>query len=450
MDMRTHPAKMAMGLAMSAFMVIGTAAGAVGATAEEAETKDCIAEVEPNDDMVDAVTFEGERCISGKILEIGDVDVFVWRVSEADAETTWSLQLEGVSETVTEATLSRLDDGAEEETARVQVDAEQEVATTQVGVESGTYALVVHRPDDAAAAVAPEGVDYQVRLARATSMEPEPEEVVAAEETARIAVVTTDGSDPRIGPAVALELVLDTSGSMLERLGKATKLEIAQRTLVDLVDELPSGTPVALRTFKAKPRSCATVLRVPLEPLRPKAMKETIRELPARKGTRTPIARAVRKAGQDLSTADGHHVLVLVTDGKEDCGGDPAAAIEAVAEAGTTATVHLIGYALPDDEQIRTDLAAWAALGGGRFWEATNRGTLRAALEGATTTPYLVFDAAGVVVAQGLVGDEGVEVEAGVYRVEVPGDPPTTFDAVEIEAGADIELSLTPPTAAAS
>lgn len=431
---------MVVGLAMAAVMVAGAAVTTLGVTAEEAEKTDCIAEVEPNDDRLDAITFEGEQCISGAVVEIGDEDVFVWRVSEADAETTWSLELEGLSETVAEARLSRLEGEAEEEVARVQVDVAQEVATTEVAVEAGTYVLVVHRPDVADAAAPSAGGDYRLHLVHAA--EPEPGAAAATEDSARIVVVAADEAAPPIGPAVALELVLDTSGSMLERLGQTTKLQVAERTLVDLVDQLPSGTPVALRTFKAKPKSCATVLRVPLEPLRPKAMKKTIRDLPTRKGTRTPIAKAVRKAGQDLSTADGHRLLVLVTDGKEDCGGDPAAAIRAVTDAGLATTVHLIGYALPDDEELRRDMAEWATIGGGQFWEATDRATLAAALDRATTAPYLVFDEDDVLVAQGLVGDDGAEVEVGVYRVEVLTDPPASFEDVELEAGAEVDLPL--------
>ena len=204
----------------------------------------------------------------------------------------------------------------------------------------------------------------------------------------------------------------------------------------------PMGIPVALRTFVAKPRSCATVLRVPLEPLKPKAMKSTIRDLPSRKGTRSPIAKAIEMAPKDLRGVEGHRVVVLVTDGKESCGGDPAAAIVALGEAGYTSTVHLIGYALGEDQEARDALAAWAALGGGLYLEAPDRASLAQALETATTAPYLVFDKEDVLVAQGVVGDAGVEIDAGVYRVEVLSDPPMTFDDVVLEAGAALELPL--------
>jgi hypothetical protein len=169
-------------------------------------------------------------------------------------------------------------------------------------------------------------------------------------------------------------------------------------------------------------------------------MKSAIRNLPSRKTAKSPIAKAIEMAPKDLRDAEGHRVVVLVTDGKEDCGGDPAAAIVALREAGYTSTVHLIGYALGEDQEVRDALAAWAALGGGRYLEAPDRASLAQAFETVTTAPYLVFDDEDMLVAQGLVGDEGVEIDAGVYRVEVLSDPPMTFDEVVLEAGATIDL----------
>ena len=54
---------------------------------------------------------------------------------------------------------------------------------------------------------------------------------------------------------MGVELLLDTSGSMLERLGNSTRIAVAKDVLTRLVNRtLPEGLPVALRTFKAKKR----------------------------------------------------------------------------------------------------------------------------------------------------------------------------------------------------
>jgi len=44
-------------------------------------------------------------------------------------------------------------------------------------------------------------------------------------------------------------------------------------------------------------------------------------------------------------------------------------------------------------------------------------------------------------VAQGVVGDQGVELEAGTYRVEILADP-ISSEVVELEAGAVVEVPV--------
>ena len=354
-----------------------------------------------------------------------------------------------------------------DEVTRLQIDPAQSAAVdgtvastgAEVEVQAGDYALIVEGDGAATESTAPP--EYSLRLtpvesaemvsaspAASTAAGGSPDATAAATAAAaadaNLLVVAGAGTSPRLGQGAAVELVLDTSGSMLEKPGKKTKLKIAQASLVQLVDELPADLPVALRTFKAQPRSCATVLRVPLGPLDRESMDKTIRTLPIKKGTRTPIAKVIDKAAADLAEFDGHRVVVLLTDGKEDCGGDPAAAIEALNAQGSSAAVHIIGYDLPDDQATYDALAEWAALGNGRYIEAVDRASLIAALDQVLAAPYLVFDADGVLVAQGVVGDDGVAVESGVYRVEILTDPPRTFEGVEVGAAAETTLTLTP------
>ena len=66
----------------------------------------------------------------------------------------------------------------------------------------------------------------------------------------------------------------------------------------------------------------------------------------------------------------------------------------------------------------------------------------KATLASALTAPYLVFDETGTLVAWGSAGDAGVELEEGVYRVEVLSDPPRTFEAVEVDVTGTVELPL--------
>jgi Mg-chelatase subunit ChlD len=437
-----------------AFLMVAILSGlphgvVLGATVEGSA---CLAEVEPNDTLAHATTIGSERCISGTLVSVGDVDIFAWDVDEEMAATTWSLSLQGVPATVTTASLVRLDtqsDGAGSsmgaQVARIDsgAGAGTQPASTDVQLEAGRYAVVVTRQDPPTDVELTTERGYELRLVPAV----EPQPMTAAPTsgtTGHIEVVTTpEGQVLSLGGGIAVEFLLDTSGSMTEPLGETTKLQVAERTMVDLVETtLPSGLPVALRTFKAEPKSCATVLRVPLQPLRPAYLTRTIGDLPIRKGTRTPIAKALSKVPSDLDGAAGHRLVVLLTDGKEDCGGDPAAAVAALVDAGYPVTLNIVGYTLGDDAQLRQELADLASLGGGRYLDAPDAAGLASALRAALAAPYLVFDAEDVLVSRGIVGDGGVDVAAGTYRVEVLADPPVTFNAVAVEAGGAVDLRV--------
>ena len=102
---------------------------------------------------------------------------------------------------------------------------------------------------------------------------------------ASISVVPAEGATVPLGAGVGVELVLDTSGSMIKRLGGATRIAVAKDALTGLVQStLPEGLPVALRTFKAGKRSCDSTLLVGLEPLERAAMSRLIERLKIEQG----------------------------------------------------------------------------------------------------------------------------------------------------------------------
>lgn len=248
------------------------------------------------------------------------------------------------------------------------------------------------------------------------------------------------GGDALRGRAV--ELILDASGSMLQRMGGKRRIVIAREVLDEAVREhLPAGTPVALRVFGHKePGTCATELEIPLGPLDADRAVAAIDAIQAKNLAKTPIADSLAAVPRDLKGAKAASV-VLVTDGEETCGGDPAAAIESLAEAGVEVSVNIVGFAI-DDEALERQFAEWAELGGGRYFSAADEQGLSAALEEALEVPFEVFDASGERVAQGLVGGEPVELEQGSYRVVVGTAPPRTFEDVEVVGEQRVRLEV--------
>lgn len=181
--------------------------------------------------------------------------------------------------------------------------------------------------------------------------------------------------------AGAVELILDTSGSMLQALPDGnTKIDAAKAVVTSLVTTtLQPGQPVALRVFGTQPGSCDTNLAVPLQPLDPGAVADLVAGIQVVNEVRTPIAASLLLVPQDLQGVSGPKVVVLVTDGEEDCGGDPGAAIRHLAALGIDVHVNIVGLAL-DDPALKAQYQEWAREGGGRYFDATSQAELGAAV----------------------------------------------------------------------
>jgi len=97
--------------------------------------------------------------------------------------------------------------------------------------------------------------------------------------------------------------------------------------------------------------------------------------LPAlRPGGRAPLAAALRRAEELLPRAGtGGARVVLVAAGGDTCGGDPAAAVRALRDAG--ATVDVVGLGLVEG-RTRSGLQELAAAGGGRYTDVSRSAEL--------------------------------------------------------------------------
>jgi hypothetical protein len=254
------------------------------------------------------------------------------------------------------------------------------------------------------------------------------------------------GAQAGVGKTVAggvVSLILDASGSMLQRVDGVRRIEIAKRGLIDAVSEhIAPGTPVALRVFgHREPNACRTDLEIPLAPLDPAAAQRRIEDIQARNLARTPIADSLAKVESDLAKAKGPKTVVLVTDGEETCDGDPGAVIQSLIEKSFDFRLNIIGFAL-DDELLEAQFAEWAELGGGAYYSAGDADSFSRALQAALQSPYVVFDQGGAAVARGLVDGEPVELPAGTYRVVVTAAATQHSADVRIPAETEVQLKL--------
>jgi hypothetical protein len=246
-------------------------------------------------------------------------------------------------------------------------------------------------------------------------------------------VTVTVAQGPPAGNAV--EIILDASGSMLQRMGQSRRIEIAKRTLTRLVTSgIPAGTPFALRVFGREVDSCQTDLDLALRPLDPAAVSAHIAKLVVKNDARTPIGASLDKVAEDLATVKGERLVILLTDGEETCGGDPAAAIGRLKKSGATLRVNIVGFAI-DDARLAATFRHWSDAGGGLFFDARDAAGLDKALAQALKPAVELVDAKGQVVAQGIAGEAPLQAMPGAYTLRLKGQParakPVTVTAKE-------------------
>ena len=130
----------------------------------------------------------------------------------------------------------------------------------------------------------------------------------------------------------AVALVLDASGSMKENLPDGvTRMDAAKRAVGKLVSTLPGDTRLAFRAYghqsPTKAKNCKdTALLSPfgsVEQVKDAVVAQANALVPQ---GYTPISYALQQAANDLTSEEATvHTVVLVSDGKETCPGDPCA-----------------------------------------------------------------------------------------------------------------------------
>ena len=217
----------------------------------------------------------------------------------------------------------------------------------------------------------------------------------------------------------AVEIILDASGSMLQKMGKQRRIDIAKQTLTRLTSSrIPAGTPFAMRVFGREVDSCQTDLDIALGPLDAAAVGARIGKLEAKNNARTPIGASLEKVSDDLRGARGERLVILLTDGEETCGGDPAAAIAKLRKANIGVRVNIVGFAI-DDEALAASFRHWSDAGGGLYFDARDAAGLDKALTQALQPVIELVDGKGQVVAQGLTGDAPLKAMPGAYTVRL-------------------------------
>jgi hypothetical protein len=167
-------------------------------------------------------------------------------------------------------------------------------------------------------------------------------------------------------------LILDASGSMNAKLpnGEA-RIEVAQSAVKGVASFIPAEARLALRMYGAqspkREKNCRdTHLAVPFGPASAGAGAIASSVDGAKAQGYTPIAYSLEQAASDFAPDSNEQVIVLVSDGKETCQGDPVVAAKVLAGKGIT--VHTVGFIV--DTAARGQLQNIARATGGSYFDA--------------------------------------------------------------------------------
>ena len=166
--------------------------------------------------------------------------------------------------------------------------------------------------------------------------------------------------------------LFDASGSMISKLGEETRIDIAKRLLTKMVDSLRDkpNLEIALRVFghtthKDKKNCADTKLEVPFGKANHSVIQNKLKDLNPL-GT-TLIAYTLQEGAYDFPLdARCRNIIILITDGLEECGGDPCAVSEALQKKGVILKPFIIGVGLKVEFEKQFECV-------GRFFEANTK-----------------------------------------------------------------------------
>lgn len=163
-------------------------------------------------------------------------------------------------------------------------------------------------------------------------------------------------------PVNRILFIFDASQSMLGRWQSGRKIDVAKNLLINMVDSLKKidNLEIGLRVYGAyknyPPQDCEdTKLVIDFYPshLVADKIKAKLKEIKAR--NTTPIAKSLEEGAKDFPDSKGRNIVILITDGKEECGMDPCAVSRLYQRKGIILKPFVIGVGLDKSWQSSFD-----------------------------------------------------------------------------------------------
>lgn len=190
-------------------------------------------------------------------------------------------------------------------------------------------------------------------------------------------------------------LILDASGSMNGKLATGERKIVAAKSAVGaFVGQIDPDINLSFRAYghqsHRSKRNCKdTQLIVGFGAAKANGDKIVSSAEGLKAQGYTPITYVLGLAADDLKPTKGKHTIVLVSDGKETCKGDPCLLASKLAAADVDLVIHTIGFGV--DATTERQLQCIANKGRGQYFSANNidalTGSMTAAVEKAEIKP---------------------------------------------------------------
>jgi Ca-activated chloride channel homolog len=187
-------------------------------------------------------------------------------------------------------------------------------------------------------------------------------------------------------------IVFDASGSMQMMVDGESRIDMARRAVAEVLPDITADRKAGLITYSGiiggqpgGPRvpgpgghQCGSGihLRVPPQLNAGPAIVDALAQTKA--GGGTPLTAAVEHAADTLQYRERPGIVVLVTDGLENCGGDPCALGRKLRSASAGLVVHVIGAFLGPQQALQVSCLSEQT--GGLYIPANSFDEMRAAL----------------------------------------------------------------------
>lgn len=219
-------------------------------------------------------------------------------------------------------------------------------------------------------------------------------------------------------------LVFDASGSMSEQFGGSPRIDVLKSSVSDLLGTLDSSIFVGLRPFanikNADQVQACKITSLAQNFTTERSIIKTQTSLLQAVGSYTPLAYTLTVSGGDFKVGN-ENVLILLTDGKDTCNGDPVKAAGDLFNSDKKVKIYVIGMGV--DADAKAQLSAISTTGGGVYYDASDSTSLASSFKAIqnlerpidrTNTDALL----GTEVRGGTGFDNALLITSGKYRLD--------------------------------